>query len=104
MAEETIMVVDDNKEIFYSIGELLRYEGYQLMSAYDGMQALNVLEQNKIHLILLDVMMPRLNGMQTLLKRRENHRIRGISLSDKTEESEIWTGILKGSDGDGANP
>ena len=53
MAEETILVVDDNKEIVYSIGELLKYEGYQVMSAYDGMQALNVLEQNKIHILFL---------------------------------------------------
>ena len=83
MAEETILVVDDNKEIVYSIGELLKYEGYQVMSAYDGMQALNVLEQNKIDLILLDVMMPRLNGLSTLMKLREKHRIPVIILSQR---------------------
>ena len=67
MEQETILVVDDNKEIVYSISELLKYEGYQALGAYDGMQALDVLEQNKIDLILLDVMMPRLNGLSTLM-------------------------------------
>ena len=88
MAQETILVVDDNKEIVYSISELLKYEGYQVMGAYDGMQALDVLEQNKIDLILLDVMMPRLNGLSTLMKLREKHKIPVIILSAKTEESD----------------
>ena len=98
MAEETILVVDDNKEIVYSIGELLKYEGYQVMSAYDGMQALNVLEQNKIDLILLDVMMPRLNGLSTLMKLREKHKIPVIILSAKTEESDKVSGLIMGAD------
>ena len=98
MAEETILVVDDNKEIVYSIGELLKYEGYQVMSAYDGIQALNVLEQNKIDLILLDVMMPRLNGLSTLMKLREKHRIPVIILSAKTEESDKVPGLIMGAD------
>ena len=98
MEEETILVVDDNKEIVYSIGELLKYEGYQVMSAYDGMQALNVLEQNKIDLILLDVMMPRLNGLSTLMKLREKHRIPVIILSAKTEESDKVSGLIMGAD------
>ena len=98
MAEETILVVDDNKEIVYSIGELLKYEGYQVMSAYDGMQALNVLEQNKIDLILLDVMMPRLNGLSALMKLRERHKIPVIILSAKTEESDKVSGLTLGAD------
>ena len=98
MAEETILVVDDNKEIVYSISELLKYEGYQVMGAYDGMQALDVLEQNKIDLILLDVMMPRLNGLSTLMKLREKHRIPVIILSAKTEESDKVSGLIMGAD------
>ena len=58
MDSETILVVDDNQEIVYSISELLKYEGYQVVKAYDGMEALNALEINNIDLILLDVMMP----------------------------------------------
>ena len=98
MEEETILVVDDNKEIVYSIGELLKYEGYQVMSAYEGMKALNVLEQNKIDLILLVVMMPRLNGLSTLMKLREKHRIPVIILSAKTEESDKVSGLIMGAD------
>ena len=98
MAQETILVVDDNKEIVYSISELLKYEGYQVMGAYDGMQALDVLEQNKIDLILLDVMMPRLNGLSTLMKLREKHKIPVIILSAKTEESDKVSGLIMGAD------
>ena len=68
MNGETILVVDDNKEIVYSISELLKYEGYQVVKAYDGMEALKALETNQIDLILLDVMMPKLNGLSALMK------------------------------------
>ena len=98
MEQETILVVDDNKEIVYSISELLKYEGYQALGAYDGMEALDVLEQNKIDLILLDVMMPRLNGLSTLMKLREKHKIPVIILSAKTEESDKVSGLIMGAD------
>ena len=88
MNGETILVVDDNKEIVYSISELLKYEGYQVVKAYDGMEALKALETNQIDLILLDVMMPKLNGLSALMKLRENYRIPVIILSAKTEESD----------------
>ena len=98
MEQETILVVDDNKEIVYSISELLKYEGYQTIGAYDGMQALDVLEQNRIDLILLDVMMPRLNGLSALMKLREKHKIPVIILSAKTEESDKVSGLIMGAD------
>ena len=50
MEKETILVVDDNKEIVYSISELLKYEGYQIVKAYDGMEALRAMEEHKIDL------------------------------------------------------
>lgn len=68
MDSETILVVDDNQEIVYSISELLKYEGYQVVKAYDGMEALKALETNQIDLILLDVMMPKLNGLSDEIK------------------------------------
>lgn len=48
MANETILVVDDNREIVYSISELLRYEGYRTVNAYDGMEALDILERRRL--------------------------------------------------------
>lgn len=98
MKEETILVVDDNKEIVYSIGELLKYEGYQVEKAYDGMEALELLERHPVDLILLDVMMPRLNGLSALMKLREHHKIPVIILSAKTEESDKVSGLMLGAD------
>lgn len=95
---ETILIVDDNKDIVYSLGELLKYEGYAVVKAYDGMEALQVLEDKHIDLILLDVMMPRLNGLSTLMKVREHHKIPVIILSAKTEESDKVSGLVLGAD------
>ena len=98
MEGETILVVDDNKEIVYSISELLKYEGYEVVKAYDGMQALSMLEENQIDLILLDVMMPKMNGLSALMKLREKHKIPVIILSAKTEESDKVSGLVMGAD------
>ena len=98
MEAETILVVDDNKEIVYSISELLKYEGYQVIKAYDGMEALEALEKEKIDLILLDVMMPRLNGLSALMKLRQKSRIPVIILSAKTEESDKVSGLILGAE------
>lgn len=70
MAAETILVVDDNREIVYSLGKLLKYEGYDIVEAYDGMEALEALDTHHIDLILLDVMMPRLNGLSARINIR----------------------------------
>ena len=74
MDRETILVVDDSREIVYSLSELLKYEGYHVVKAYDGMEALDALEKEKIDLILLDVMMPKMNGLSALMKLREQYR------------------------------
>ena len=95
---ETILVVDDNKDIVFSLSELLKYEGYTIEKAYDGMEALDVLERKQIDLILLDVMMPRLNGLSTLMKIRETKQIPVIILSAKTEESDKVSGLIMGAD------
>ena len=98
MERETILVVDDNKEIVYSISELLKYEGYNTVKAYDGMEALKTLEENRIDLILLDVMMPKMNGLSALMKLRERYHIPVIILSAKTEESDKVSGLMLGAD------
>ncbi len=94
----TILIVDDNREIVDSLGKLLAIEGYEILTAYDGMEALDVLERSQPDLILLDVMMPRLNGLSALMKIRENHNIPAIILSAKTEESDKVSGLMLGAD------
>lgn len=98
MEVETILIVDDNKEIVDSLGKLLILEGYEILTAYDGMEALEIFEKNKVDLILLDVMMPRLNGLSTLMKIREISKTPVIILSAKTEESDKVSGLILGAD------
>lgn len=95
---ETILVVDDNREIVDSLGKLLAIEGYEILTAYDGMEVLDKMESAKVDLILLDVMMPRLNGLSALMKIREKHNIPAIILSAKTEESDKVSGLSLGAD------
>ena len=76
-----ILVVDDDREIVDSISIFLAGEGYTAFKAYDGIEALDVLSENDVHLMILDVMMPRLDGIKTLLKLRETRNIPGILLS-----------------------
>lgn len=98
METETILVVDDNREIVYSLSKLLEFEGYRTLKAYDGMEALEVLGANQVDLILLDVMMPKLNGLSALMKIRETNKIPVIILSAKTEESDKVSGLIMGAD------
>ena len=95
---EKILVVDDNREIVDSLGKLLAIEGYEILTACDGMEALEKMESAKVDLILLDVMMPRLNGLSALMKIREKHNIPAIILSAKTEESDKVSGLSLGAD------
>ena len=95
---EKILVVDDNREIVDSLGKLLAIEGYEILTACDGMEALDKMETEKVDLILLDVMMPRLNGLSALMKIREKHNIPAIILSAKTEESDKVSGLSLGAD------
>ena len=64
--KECVLVVDDDREIVKAIGILLEREGYQVLKAYDGLQALELLTEKKVHLVLIDVMMPRLDGQDRL--------------------------------------
>ena len=98
MDAETILVVDDNREIVYSLSKLLEFEGYSVRKAYDGLEALDALQSYPIDLILLDVMMPWLNGLSALMKIRETNKIPVIILSAKTEESDKVSGLVMGAD------
>ncbi len=93
-----ILVVDDDREIVRSLSRLLELEGYRVYRAYHGLEALDVMTQNQIHLIILDVMMPQMNGLSALMKIREKNNIPIIMLSAKTEESDKVLGLSMGAD------
>ena len=95
---ETILVVDDNREIVDSLGKLLAIEGYEILTAYDGIEALDKMETEKVDLILLDVMMPRLDGIRATLKIRENMSLPIIILSAKSEDADKILGLNIGAD------
>lgn len=93
-----ILVVDDDKEIVDSIAIFLGAEDYRVFKAYDGLEALEVLSENPIHLMILDVMMPRLNGIKTLMQLRQSRNIPVILLSAKSEDGDKILGLAAGAD------
>ncbi|MBC8570696.1 response regulator transcription factor [Zongyangia hominis] len=94
----TVLVVDDDKEICDSIGIYLKNEGLTVLSAYDGVQALEMLEENTVHLILLDIMMPRLDGIGAMVKIRQDRNIPIILISAKSEDTDKILGLNMGAD------
>ena len=84
---QTILVCDDDKEIVEAIDIYLQQEGYQVLKAYDGEEALEILKEKEVHLLIIDVMMPRLDGIRATLKIREESSIPIIILSAKTEDA-----------------
>jgi len=93
-----ILVCDDDKEIVGAIEIYLNNEGYQVYKAYDGLEALNVVEKEEIHLILMDIMMPKLDGMRATMRIREDKNIPIIMLSAKSEDYDKITGLNAGAD------
>lgn len=93
-----ILIVDDDREIVESIGIFLAGEGYTIFKAYDGLEALDAVHENEIHLMILDVMMPRLDGIKTLMKIRESKNIPVILLSAKSEDNDKIFGLTAGAD------
>ena len=68
---QTILVCDDDKEIVEAIEIYLQQEGFHVLKAYDGEEALEILKNNEVHLLIMDVMMPKLDGLQVLTALRE---------------------------------
>ncbi len=93
-----ILVCDDDREIVGAIEIYLRNEGYDVLKAYDGIEALDTLRKEEVHLILMDIMMPRLDGMRTTMKIREEKNIPIIMLSAKSEDYDKITGLNTGAD------
>lgn len=93
-----ILVVDDDREIVKAIEIYLKREGYNVIKAYDGIEAMNSLKENKIHLVILDIMMPNQDGLTTLEKIRNNSSIPVILLSAKSEDYDKISGLEIGAD------
>nr|WP_315023707.1 response regulator transcription factor [uncultured Aminipila sp.] len=93
-----ILVCDDDKEIVNAIEVYLKNEGYEIFKAYDGFQALEIVDKSQIHLILMDIMMPKLDGMRATMRIREDKNIPIIMLSAKSEDYDKITGLNIGAD------
>ncbi len=93
-----ILVCDDDKEIVEAIEIYLSKEGYNILKAYNGQEALRIVENNEIHLIILDIMMPKLNGIEVASKIREDKAIPIIMLSAKSEDYDKINGLNTGAD------
>ena len=93
-----ILVVDDDKEIVKAIEIYIGKENYNIFKAYDGEQALKVIDKNEIHLAILDVMMPNKDGLETLEEIRKNRNIPVIILSAKSEDIDKINGLNIGAD------
>ncbi len=93
-----ILVVDDDKEIVGAIEIYLNKEGYNILKAYNGKQALKIIQNNEIHLIVLDIMMPEKDGIETLEEIRANKKIPVILLSAKSEDYDKIGGLNAGAD------
>lgn len=98
MDTQKILVVDDDKEILFSLSKLLEYDGFEVVQARDGIEALEQLEKEKPDLILLDIMMPKLDGISALMKIRESNHLPVIVLSAKTQDSDKVYGLTMGAD------
>ncbi len=93
-----VLIVDDDKEIRDVLHVYLRNEGYHVLEAEDGLQALQLLQQHEVQLIILDVMLPKLDGIAACLQIRERSAIPIIMLSAKVESLDKITGLSTGAD------
>lgn len=93
-----ILICDDDREISRAIEIYLRNEGYHVIQARDGLEALDAVKKNDIHLILMDVMMPRMDGIQATMQIRQEKNIPIIMLSAKAEDYDKINGLNVGAD------
>lgn len=98
MEKLNVLIADDDKEIVESTAIFLNGEGFNVFKASNGIQALDIAMENEIHLILLDIMMPDLDGISTLMKLREKKNIPVIMVSAKSQDSDKILGLTAGAD------
>ncbi|WP_130862210.1 response regulator transcription factor [Bacilliculturomica massiliensis] len=95
---EYILVVDDDPEIVKAIAIVLEKEGYRVLRAYNGLEALELAAERSVQLIIMDVMMPKLDGLSAVMKIRERRNIPIIVLSAKSEDTDKILGLSMGAD------
>ena len=96
--KNTIFVCDDDKEIVDAIEIYLSQEGYRILKAYDGLQAVDMVEREDVQLLVIDIMMPKRYGLRATLKIREKSSIPIIILSAKSEDADKILGLNIGAD------
>jgi len=98
MEKQRVLVVDDDREIVNAIAINLQNEGYKVLKAYNGLEALDIINSQAVHLIILDVMMPQMDGLSATLKIRDKRNIPIIILSAKSEDTDKVLGLSMGAD------
>ena len=98
MEQTKILVVDDDREIVGAIAALLELEGYTVLRAYDGLEALDALHTPDVQLMILDVMMPRMDGLSATMQIRKEKNVPILLLSAKTEDADKIAGLAIGAD------
>ena len=93
-----ILVCDDEKDIVSALEIYLTADGYQVFTAYNGRQAVDILNKEEIHLVLMDIMMPEMNGISAMVKIRENSNVPVILLTAKSEDTDKILGLTVGAD------
>ena len=93
-----ILVCDDDKEIVEAIEIYLTQDGHQVLEAYDGIEAVEILKKESVDLLIMDIMMPRMDGIRATLKIREKHNIPIIILSAKSDDADKILGLNIGAD------
>ncbi|MDM5227282.1 response regulator transcription factor [Cytobacillus sp. NJ13] len=93
-----ILVCDDDKAIVDAVGIYLENEGYKILKAFNGVEAIEVIRDHEVHLIIMDIMMPKMDGIRATMKIREENNIPLIMLSAKSEDSDKILGLNLGAD------
>ena len=93
MNQPKILVVDDDKEIVGAIKKRLEMEDYEIITAYDGLEAMDILMEQEVQLLIIDVMMPKMDGLSATMKIRKARTSRSSFFPAKTEESDKILGL-----------
>lgn len=94
----TILICDDDRDIVSALDIYLASEGYRTLKAYNGLEAIQAVERNEVHLILMDIMMPELDGIRATARLREGSNIPIILLTAKSEDADKILGLNIGAD------